>query len=309
MVPAMASQKLDEALGLPKATLRALCAAGRVRIVRDGERHGRAVLIGRPALQAGERALVLPADAVPELLPEDLPLRVLYADETLLLVDKPAGLAMCPDVHHPAGTFANALRGLCPELPEVEGPLRPGIVHRLDLGTSGVLAAARTEAAYLHLKGQFRDHSVERCYLALCRGEPSWEQTTVENHLAQRRIGRKGMGAVAPHLGKRARTELRVLARAPGLALVLCRPATGRTHQIRVHLAGLGHPLIGDTLYGGALSRQLARPLGLVRPALHAWSLAVRHPISGERVQAVAPPPEDLAGVPLFAALPSQPPA
>lgn len=305
----MATQKLDEALGLPKATLRALCAAGRVRIVRAGEPHGRAVLIGRPTLQPDEQAQILPADAVPELLPEDLPLRVLYADETLLLVDKPAGMAMCPDLHHPAGTIANALRGLCPELPEVEGPLRPGIVHRLDLGTSGVLAAARTEAAYLHLKGQFRAHGVERFYLALCRGEPAWERTTVENFLAQRRLGRKGMGAVAPHLGKRARTELVVLGRAPGLALVLCRPATGRTHQIRVHLAGLGHPLIGDTLYGGALARQLARPLGLARPALHAWSLAVSHPVTGERVQAVAPPPPDLAGVPLLASLPPRPPA
>lgn len=299
--------KLDEALGLPKARLRDLCAQGRVRVLQPGELHGRAVLIGRPPLPAGARALVLGEDAIPELLPEDIPLRVLYSDETLLLVDKPSGLPMCPDQHHPAGTLANALRGLCPELPEVEGPLRPGIVHRLDLGTSGVLAVARTDAAYVHLKAQFREHTVGRRYLALCRGEPAFEHTTVENSLAQRRLGRKGMGAVEPHRGKRAITEVTVLRRAPGMALVLCRPETGRTHQIRVHLAGLGHPLIGDTLYGGALSRQLARPLGLVRPALHAWSLAVHHPETGARVRAVAPPPPDLAGIPLFTELPPAP--
>lgn len=298
--------KLDEALGLPKASLRALCALGRVRVLRPGDRHGYAVLIGRPPLSEGERAIVLPEDARPALLPEDLPLSVLYSDDVMMLVEKPAGLPMCPDVHHPAGTLANALRGLCPpgtRLPEVEGPLRPGIVHRLDLGTSGVLAVARTDAAYLALKQQFREHSVERVYLALCRGEPTWETTTVENSLGQRRVGRKGMGAVPPPIGKRARTDFEVLRRAPGQTLVLCRPATGRTHQIRVHLAGLGHPLIGDTLYGGALSRQLARPLGLVRPALHAWSLTVTHPTRGERVRGVAPPPPDLAAIPLFAEL------
>lgn len=299
--------KLDEALSLPKASLRALCSSGRVRVLRPGDRHGYAVLVGRPYLAVGERAIVLPEDARPELLPEDLPLSVLYADEELMLVEKPAGLPMCPDIHHPAGTLANALRGLCPpgaSLPEVEGPLRPGIVHRLDLGTSGVLAVAKTDAAYLDLKQQFREHSVDRMYLALCRGEPAWEKMTVENTLGKRRVGRKGMGAVQPPMGKRARTDFEVLRRAPGQALVLCRPATGRTHQIRVHLAGLGHPLIGDTLYGGALSRQLARPLGLNRPALHAWSLTVTHPIRRERVRGVAPPPPDLAAIPLFAELP-----
>jgi 23S rRNA pseudouridine1911/1915/1917 synthase len=301
-VPAdAAGLRLDEALGLPRRTLAALCATGRVRVIAAGEAHGRAVLGGRPVVPAGARVVVLAGDADPRVLPEDLPLPVLFADEHLLVVDKPARMATCPGMGHPAGTVANALRGLGGPLSSVEGQLRPGIVHRLDLGTSGALVVARTDAVHLALVAAFAAHEVRRRYLAVVRGAPAWDDLLADGAIGRRRPGRRACGVVA--VGQPARTRLHVLRRGAGLAVIAAEPETGRTHQVRVHLAAAGLPIVGDTLYGGAEARRLARGLGLGRPALHAASIALRHPTSGARLRIDAPLPADLRGVPLLQGL------
>lgn len=292
--------RLDEALGVPARVLRELCAAGRVRVIGPGERFGRAVLLGRPRLAAGARVVVLDERADPRVLPEEIPLEVLFDDDALLVVNKPAGMPTVAGPRHPAGTLANALRGLgAPDerLSGVEGPLRPGIVHRLDLGTSGAIVVARTDAAHLDLAAQLRTRTMHRTYLAIAYGAPSWEATTVESRLGQRRRGRKGQGPVEPGRGKPAITRLRVLARGETAALVEARPITGRKHQIRAHLAAAGHPVLGDTLYSGAspAPRRAGRALGLARPALHALRVELRHPATGADLAVTAPLPADMA--------------
>jgi 23S rRNA pseudouridine1911/1915/1917 synthase len=289
-----APARLDEALGLPRRTLGALCAAGRVRVLLPGERFGRAVLVGRPHLAAGARVVVLAAEADPRFLPEELPLVLLHDDLYLLAVDKPAGMVVTPGLRHPAGTLANALRALPGSLSAREGPFRPGIVHRLDAGTSGVLVVARTDAAHDALVAQFHDHRALRRYLALVRGAPAWDTFTIEAPLARRRVGRRAFAPARDGQGRAAATDLRVLARGAEVALVEARPRTGRTHQIRVHLAALGHPLVGDTLYGGPASRRAAEALGLARPGLHAERLTLAHPADGRALTLVAPLPADL---------------
>jgi 23S rRNA pseudouridine1911/1915/1917 synthase len=293
-----AGVRLDQVLGLPRRTLAALCATGRVRAIAPGEVHGRAVLRGRPVVPPGTRVVVLPEDVDPRVLPEDLAVEVLHTDEHLLVVHKPVGMATCPGVGHPAGTLANALRGRGGPLSSVEGPLRPGIVHRLDLGTSGALVVARTDAAHLALVAAFAAHEVRRRYLAVVKGEPAWDDFLADGAIGRRRRDRRAFGVVAA--GRPARTRLHVLRRHMGLAVVAAEPETGRTHQVRVHLAAAGFPLVGDTLYGGAEARRLARGVGLARPALHALLIAFRHPVGGAPVRAVAPLPVDLDATRLF---------
>ena len=295
-----ARARLDDVLGLPRRLAAELCAAGRVRVIAPDQTLGRAVLDGRPWLSPGTRVAVLDASVDPRFLPEEIPLEILHADEHLLLVIKPAELAMTPGPGHPAGTLANALRGLGRPLSSREGPLRPGIVHRLDLGTSGVLAVACTAEAHRGLATQFRSHQIERRYLALVRGQPPWEETEAEIWLARRRPGRRSFAAVAEGQGKWSRTRFRVLAQGPDTAVVEAMPWTGRTHQIRVQLATLGHPLVGDIRYGGAAARHHANRLGLRRHALHAAELILQHPVTGARIGARAPLPPDLRATGLF---------
>jgi 23S rRNA pseudouridine1911/1915/1917 synthase len=229
------------------------------------------------------------ASVRPELLPERIPLAILYEDERLLLIDKPAGLPVAPGAGHPAGTLANALRGLGCPLSAVEGPLRPGIVHRLDRGTSGVMVVAKTDATHRLLAHAFRAHAIVRQYLALALGQPSWDETQVDAPLGRRRQGRKAH-AIRDD-GSAARTRFRVLERRRDLALISACPETGRTHQIRVHLASLGHVVVGDTLYGGGSpAARFAASLGLRRLGLHAARLG--SPDLGFDVE--APLPADL---------------
>jgi 23S rRNA pseudouridine1911/1915/1917 synthase len=265
--PERAGLRLDELLGLPRRALRVLAASGRLRL------DGRALLEGAPRLAAGSQVEVLGDGVDPALLAEAIPIPVLLEDERLFFVDKPARMAVCPGPGRPAGTLANALRGLGRPLSALEGPLRPGIVHRLDAGTSGVMAIAKSDAAHAELVALFAAHRVERRYLALVVGEPAWDEREVDAPLARRREGRRAHAVRAD--GRAARTCFRALARARGLAWIEATPATGRTHQVRVHLAALGHPVVGDTLYGGGdrAARAAAR-LGLRRPALHAARLA-----------------------------------
>jgi 23S rRNA pseudouridine1911/1915/1917 synthase len=224
------------------------------------------------------------------LVPQDLPLSILYEDADVVVVDKPAGMVVHPAPGHPDGTLVNALLHHCGDLAGVGGVLRPGVVHRLDRGTSGVMLAAKHDAAHRTLAEQYRDHSIERVYRALVRGTPAADTGVVDRPIGRHRRDRKRM-SVATASGREARTRWSVQRRFPasGISWLEIRPETGRTHQIRVHLASVGLPLVGDPVYG----RHHRSPL-LERPGLHAAVLGFQHPTSGEPMRFDAGLPRDL---------------
>ncbi len=255
---------------------------------------GQLILDGRPErkasahLVAGSR-IELPAPAPPsepELIPNpDLPCPVLHEDEDLLVVDKPAGLVVHPAVGHDQDTLVNALVAAFPDLlAAFPDSRRPGIVHRLDRDTSGLILVARKAEAAASLEAQFKARSVEKTYLSLVRGIPSPAEGIVDAPIGRDPMQRQRMAALAE--GKPARTTYRVLASAHGYSLVEARPHSGRTHQIRVHLAALGHPVAGDRVYG-------KRDRRIARQALHAWRLSFEHPGSGVFQTFESPLPED----------------
>jgi 23S rRNA pseudouridine1911/1915/1917 synthase len=233
-------------------------------------------------------------EPVPALArPEAIPLRILYEDEAIVVVDKSADMVVHPAPGHAGGTLVNALLHHCSNLAVVGGVLRPGIVHRLDRGTSGVIVVAKRDDAHRALAEQFHSHSIERVYQALVRGIPSSESGRVDAPIARHPRDRKRM-AIARSGGREARTNWSVARRFPRSArsLLEVRPETGRTHQIRVHLAAAGLPIAGDPVYGRR-GRDRAEP-GLDRPALHARMLGLTHPRSGERMRFEAEMPADM---------------
>lgn len=235
-----------------------------------------------------------PAPVPSVAAPEAIPLDVLYEDRDVIVVDKPAGLVVHPGPSHPRGTLVNALLHHCGDLAGIGGVVRPGIVHRLDRGTSGVLIAAKHDEAHLALAEQFRDHSVERVYLALARGTPGEDSGRIELPIGRHHRDRKKM-SVSTRAARSACTAWTVRRRFPasGVTLLEVRPETGRTHQIRVHLAATGLPIVGDTVYG----RSRGQAFAITRPALHAAVLGFEHPRSGERLRFEAPLPPDFAGL------------
>jgi 23S rRNA pseudouridine1911/1915/1917 synthase len=268
-------------------------------------REGRVLVDSRPATRparevaGGEWIECTPAppEAGGGLVPEQAPLAVLYEDAELVVIDKPSGLSVHPGAGRPSGTLAHRLLARYPEMAEVGGPGRPGIVHRLDKGTTGVLVAARTPLAYRRLSADFAARRVGKTYLAIVHGVPRAPAGDIAAAIGRHPTRRREM-AVRP-AGRPARTRWRRLATGPGVALLALDLETGRTHQIRVHLKSIGHPLLGDPVYGEA--RWRAAPRGsraalrdFPRPALHAWRLALDHPVSGERLRFEAPPPDDL---------------
>jgi 23S rRNA pseudouridine1911/1915/1917 synthase len=269
----------------------------------------------RPAkkLKAGDLVeLEVPPPAPDEALPENIELTVLYEDEHLIVVDKPAGMVVHPAAGHTSGTLVNALLGHCKELSGVGGTLRPGIVHRLDKLTSGVLVASKTDEAHLGLAAQFAEHSVERRYITVVAGQLEGTEGTFDTvhrrhptdrrrftsrpggERAQRRQGGVLFGGGE---GRRAVTHWRVLERLQGATLVEARLETGRTHQVRVHFADGGHAVLGDPMYGRTPAHRLARDEGrrLGRQALHARVLGFEHPVTGERLRYASPVPPDMA--------------
>lgn len=256
--------------------------AGRGQVLVDGRPQ-------KPAfrLRAGQRVRVLapPHDPV-GVSPEPIPLRIVHEDADILVVDKPAGMTVHPAPGHPQGTLVNAVLAHVPELSGVAGSLRPGIVHRLDKDTSGLLVIAKTDAAYRSLASQLRAREVTRVYLALVRGTVRSDRERITAPIGRHPVHRTRM-AVVPR-GRPAVTHVTVVERLGGATLVECRLETGRTHQIRVHLRHLGHPVLGDPVYGGA-------PAGIARQALHAARLEFTHPRTGERIVCTAPLPEDFA--------------
>ena len=226
---------------------------------------------------------------------EDLPLEVRYEDDRLLVVAKPAGLVVHPGPGHPTGTLVNALLGRAGTVLAAGGEAhRPGIVHRLDKDTSGLLLVAKDDAAHLALSRDLAAHQVERRYLALVQGRLPSADGTVDRPVGRHPRDRKRM-AVVTKGGRAAVTHWRVLETFPAVQLVEATLETGRTHQVRVHLAAVRHPLVGDRTYGADPS--LAARLGVDRPFLHAWRLAFRHPADGHTVELTEPLPPDLQGV------------
>jgi 23S rRNA pseudouridine1911/1915/1917 synthase len=269
-----------ERLGVTRAEVQRAIAAGGVTV--DG--------LARPKsfrLAGGERVLVdlVPASDVPA---EGPPVEVRYRDEHLAVVVKPAGVATHPTENRRSGTLVNRLLGMGMPLAPAGGPLRPGIVHRLDAGTSGLLVVACDDETHEALSRSFAEHRADRRYLALARGVVEHDSFEVDAPLG-RRGSRIRLDATG---GRRASTGLEVRERFERATLLEAAPRTGRTHQIRVHLASVGHPILGDARYGGAGDD--ARALGLRRPFLHAWRIAFEHPATGERIDLEEPLPADL---------------
>ncbi len=299
-VIAQGGERLDKALaqasGLSRERVKALLGEGRI------------ALGGQPARQASLKLAVgtafriaVPEAAPAEAAPQDIPLVIAYEDEHLIVVDKPAGLVVHPAAGNLDGTLVNALLHHCRgQLSGIGGVARPGIVHRIDKDTSGLLVVAKSDAAHEGLARQFADHSITRVYLALAAGHPAPPAGTVRGNIARSQADRKKMATVAANgsggRGKHAVTHYRTIEALAGASLVECRLETGRTHQVRVHLASIGHALLGDPVYGRAPSRlrPLLAALGFCRQALHAAELGFIHPISGETLDLASEMPADM---------------
>ena len=297
-----AGQRLDKALadasGLSRERVKALMAEGQV--VLDGR------LATQPAAKsaaAAEFAITLPPPVDAEAQPQDIPVPIVFEDDHLVVVDKPAGMVVHPAAGNPDGTLVNALLHHCAKsgkgsLSGIGGVARPGIVHRIDKDTSGLLVVAKSDAAHEGLARQFADHSLERAYLAVCTGHLAKKAGTVDARLGRSDSDRKKM-AVLPadsSRGKHAVTHWKVLEELDRCTLVECRLETGRTHQVRVHLASIGHSLVGDPVYGRSNPhlRPILQKLGFQRQALHAAVLGFIHPVTGERLRFESALPADM---------------
>ncbi len=256
--------------------------------------EGRVTLAGEPVkknrrVSPGECYLVELPEPVPmEVLPEDIPLDILYEDGDLIVLNKPKGLVVHPAPGHPGGTLVNALLFHCGDsLSGIGGVSRPGIVHRLDMDTSGLMLCAKNDRAHRLLSAQLSDRSLHRVYEAILRGTPREREGTVDAPIGRSPKDRKKM-AVTEANSRRAVTRYRVLESFPGYSWVRCELETGRTHQIRVHMAYLGHPVAGDPLYGGGKGE-----LGLTSQCLHARCIRFLHPSTGEELRFETPLPEE----------------
>ena len=268
---------------LSRARLQALIASGHVRV--DGKTPKAA-----HRLRAGETVEVeIPPPAPEELVPEPSALQILYEDEHVLVLDKPAGLVVHPGAGHARGTLAAALLAHAPGIAGVGGPRRPGIVHRLDKDTSGLLVVAKTKTAYDALVAELGRRDVTRRYLAIVHGRVGAAAGVVDKPIGRHPHDRVKMAVRPAGRGKRAVTRYRVLERFVGFTLLEASLETGRTHQIRVHLASLGHPVAGDPVYGGR--RRPPLPVPIDGYALHAAALAFTHPVTGRRVEFASPLP------------------
>ncbi|MCX7863812.1 MAG: RluA family pseudouridine synthase, partial [Novosphingobium sp.] len=229
--------------------------------------------------------------------PQDIALKIVFEDDDLLVVDKPAGLVVHPAAGNPDGTLVNALVHHCRgKLSGIGGVARPGIVHRLDKDTSGLMVVAKSDAAHEGLARQFADHSIDRAYMALVAGIPAPGAGTVTGAIGRSGTNRKKMAIVSDGRGKHAVTHYRMLRAFDGAALVECRLETGRTHQVRVHMSSIGHPLLGDRVYGRTPHhfRAILAHLDFNRQALHAARLGFVHPLSGARLSFASALPKDM---------------
>lgn len=249
----------------------------------------------RDAVRSGDRIRVTePPPTSIETQPENIALDVLHEDEDLIVINKPSGLVVHPGAGNQQHTLVNALLAHCTNLSGIGGKERPGIVHRLDKETSGCIVVAKNDAAHRALAAQFASRTATKIYLALVRGTPSKRAGVIDAPIARHKVHRQKM-AIARSGGRGARTEYRVLETAAGISLVECTLHSGRTHQIRVHMHHIGHPVLGDKVYGSAGARDI-----YPRQMLHAWKLGFVHPRTHKAVSFEAPvPPDFTAAMPL----------
>jgi 23S rRNA pseudouridine1911/1915/1917 synthase len=303
--PEMVGQRLDKALAaaapdLSRARIQALMAEGRITFA------GEVVTDGSSKAREGFYLIAVPEPLPAEPQAEAIPLTVLFEDNHLIVIDKPAGMTVHPAPGNQTGTLVNALLHHCGDsLSGIGGVLRPGIVHRLDKDTSGVIVAAKSDAAHQGLSALFAAHDLEREYIALTRGQPRPPSGRIESRIGRSNSDRKKM-AVLKTSGRIAITDYRTLAAfgpsgRPLAARVACRLHTGRTHQIRVHMASLGAPVLGDAVYGSGppapVVREAIRESGLARQALHAAVLGFVHPVTGEALRFETGLPADMAAL------------
>jgi 23S rRNA pseudouridine1911/1915/1917 synthase len=295
--PAYAGWRLDRALAaaiptLSRERLKTLIRSGAV------EAQGGAIRDPATKVKGGEQLSVAVPDPVPaHNEPQDIPLTIVFEDAHLLVVDKPAGLVVHPAAGNFDGTLVNALLHHCAgKLSGIGGVARPGIVHRIDKDTSGLLVVAKTDVAHEGLARQFAAHSIERRYLAIVSGSPKTSEGIVDAPLARSAANRKKIAIVEGNRGKRAVTHWKRLNALREAALLECRLETGRTHQVRVHMASIGHPLVGDPVYGrtGGTHGKLLDELGFHRQALHAAKLGFTHPVTKSRLSFASAMPADM---------------
>ncbi|MBD2499407.1 RluA family pseudouridine synthase [Anabaena azotica] len=274
----------EELPDLSRSRIQQLIEQGKVQV------NGKICTSKKINLKVGDRITLEIPEAQPlELTPQDIPLDILYEDDQLLILNKPAGLVVHPAPGHPNGTLVNALLAHCPNLPGIGGVQRPGIVHRLDKDTTGAIAIAKTDIAYQHLQAQLQAKTARREYLGVVYGAPKTESGTIDLPIGRHPQDRKKMAIVPVDKGGRsAITHWLVKERLGNYTLIHFQLETGRTHQIRVHSAKIGHPIIGDPVYGSG------RSVGVNLPgqALHAWKLKVQHPISGDAIEVTAQLPQ-----------------
>ena len=292
-----AGWRLDRALAdavptLSRERLKALIRSGAVEAGGKPVRDPATKVLGEEAL-----TVAVPQPKAAHNEPQDIPLTIVFEDEHLLVVDKPAGLVVHPAAGNFDGTLVNALLHHCGgSLSGIGGVARPGIVHRIDKDTSGLLVVAKTDVAHEGLAKQFAAHSIDRRYLAIVSGVPKTAGGTVDAPLARSSVNRKKIAIVEEGRGKRAVTHWKRLDVLGEAALVECRLETGRTHQVRVHMASLGHPLVGDPVYGraGKTHGKTLKELQFHRQALHAAELGFTHPVTKQRLSFSSAMPADM---------------
>ena len=280
------NQRLDAFLA---SSLDGLTRSQATRLIESGEVavNGRAVSKSYKLAGGEDIAVTLPEPEPVEAVPQDIPLDVVYEDADVIVVNKPSGMVVHPAPGHPDGTLVNALLYHCAgTLSGVGGALRPGIVHRIDRDTSGLIIAAKNDAAHQYLSAQLADHTLARTYECIVVGALREDRGTVNAPIARHPTDRKRMAVVAG--GREAVTHWEVIARYPGYTHVRCRLETGRTHQIRVHMAYIGHPILGDTVYGA--KKEIP---GLTGQCLHAVGLRFLHPRTHEVVELSCPLPDE----------------
>lgn len=273
------SQQLSD---LSRSRIQQLIETGNVRV------NGQVCTSKKATVQPDDKIqIAIPAATPLPLQAEDIPLHILYEDDHLLILNKPAGVVVHPSAGHAAGTLVNALLAHCP-LAQIGGVQRPGIVHRLDKDTTGAIAIAKTDQAHQSLQAQLKAKTAQRQYLGIVYGSPRTDRGTIDQPLGRHPVDRK-KNAVVPveNGGRPAVTHWQVLERLGNYALMLFQLETGRTHQIRVHSASVGHPIVGDPLYSSGKSVGVNLP----GQALHAWKLRLQHPVTEEWIEATAPTP------------------
>ena len=286
------SERLDRFLTeqLPdysRSRLQSFIKDGRVRVDGDpAKKFGQTLVPGQMV------TVIIPEDRPSELIPEDIPLDILYEDDQSIIINKPAGMVVHPAAGHDSGTLVHAVLAHCSDLKGFGGEIRPGVVHRLDRDTSGIIVMAKNEKAHIFLQEQFRERTINKRYLALVDGAPPTPSGRVEAPIGRDPIRRQQMAILTPDKGREAVTEYRTLKQYAKHTLIEAHPLTGRTHQIRVHMAFLKCPIVGDVLYG---RRKQSIPLD--RHFLHAYRLTILLPGHDEPMTFEAPLPEELQKV------------